>query len=89
MKRNGKTPESIQDKHLHSLPDKTTNFAPTDIPKSSKQEQPPVQNEIQQKVKKLQNNLSPSLPVKNVMFWMWMIAGMIALGLNSVTRIHK
>ena len=53
MKRNGKTPESIQDKHLHSLPDKTTNFAPTDIPKSSKQEQPPVQNEIQQKVKKM------------------------------------
>ena len=46
--------KSIQDKqHLHSPPDKTTNFAPTDIPKSSKQEQPPVQNEIQQKVKKM------------------------------------
>ena len=28
-------------------------------------------------------------PVKSAMFWMWMMAGMIALELNSVTRIHN
>ena len=34
-------------------------------------------------------SLSPSLTCQSIMFWMWMMASMIALELNSVTRIHN
>ena len=65
-RRNKKYPQDK--KALHGPPDKSTNFASTTTPKTSKRKQPPAaQNEVQPKPKK-QRNTSQSSPDLALMF---------------------
>ena len=68
-RRNKKYPQDK--KALHGPPDKSTNFASTTTPKTSKRKQlPPAQNEVQPKSKKTAEHLSvvtrPSTNVSKV-----------------------